>query len=104
MGECDVSQAAAWRGAMGQAYTDRNPHDVKALDALYVRTYGVSAQTLSELFLVGLDRSMRVLECGANVGVQLLLLEKLGFSQLYGLEIQHKAASQAPLRNGGIYA
>lgn len=96
MEEYDVSQAAAWRGAMGQAYTDRSPHDVKALDALYARTYGVSAQVLNELLLVNLDRSMRVLECGANVGVQLLLLEKMGFSQLYGLEIQHGAASQAP--------
>ena len=98
MGECGVSQAAAWRGAMGQAYTDRSPHDAEALNALYVRTYGVSAQALNELILVGLDRSMRVLECGANVGAQLLLLEKMGFSQLYGLEIQYRAASQASPR------
>jgi pseudaminic acid biosynthesis-associated methylase len=93
-----MNQIAAWRGAMGQAYTDRSPRDVETLNARYVAAYGIDAAELTGQFLGSLDRSMRVLECGANVGVQLQLLEAMGFTRLYGLDVQHYAATQAPCR------
>ena len=42
-------------------------------------------------FLGNFDRSIRILEVGSNVGSQLNGLQKIGFKNLYGIEIQQSA-------------
>lgn len=50
---------------------------------------------MNTLFLGDLDRSLRILEVGANVGFQLALLQRMGFCNLYGIELQPYAVERA---------
>ena len=86
-----TKQIEQWEGEFGKAYTARNLHAVEDLDESYRRLFGVSRSQMNEEFIGGLDRSMRVLEVGTNVGAQLLMLQKMGFHNLYGIEIQERA-------------
>jgi pseudaminic acid biosynthesis-associated methylase len=95
-------QMDAWSGAFGQAYTERNLLSPRELDALYEERLGVSRRALNEQFIGHLDRTIRVLEVGSNVGNQLLILQEMGFSQLYGIELQWHAVELSKQRCRGI--
>ena len=71
------------------------------MNSLYRQQYGVSRSFLNDLFLRELDHSIRILEVGANIGNQLLCLQKLGFTNLYGIELQRYALQQSKAK--GIY-
>lgn len=87
-----------WGGAFGREYTDRNPHSVDDLDRLYSERFGITRTRLNEEFLGDLHRGARILEVGANVGVQLRALCRLGFTHLAGIEYQ----AYAILRSKGL--
>ncbi len=91
-----------WIGQFGAEYTDRNSLTLPELDALYRRNYGFSRAELNRRFLSGVPRDARVLEVGCNIGLQLGMLRELGFSNLYGIEIQHYAVKQAKSRIAGV--
>ena len=76
-----------WGGEFGEEYTMRNPLDMQAMDGLYMESYGVSRAMLNKEFLDSLNRSIKILE----VGMQLALLQKIGFESLYGVELNRKA-------------
>lgn len=91
-----------WRGDFGKEYTLRNmkvrplsfnANEVKieAFEQDYLRIYGTTKLDLNRAFLGDIDRSIRILEVGTNVGLQLILLKQLGFSKLYGVEPQIQA-------------
>jgi pseudaminic acid biosynthesis-associated methylase len=88
-------QAKEWSGEFGREYTDRNPHSAEEVDALYLANFGVTRTALNLEFMGHLDRSLKILETGANVGAQLHALQKIGFTNLYGLEIQAYAIRAA---------
>lgn len=88
-------QAEIWSGPFGREYTDRNPQTPHELDAHYDRTFGVSRQALNDEFLATIDRDISILEVGANLGTQLRLLERQGFTNLTGVEIQSYALTRA---------
>lgn len=50
---------------------------------------------LNESFLDGLNQNLRILEVGTNVGVQLELLHRLGFKNLFGIDVQSYAVEEA---------
>jgi pseudaminic acid biosynthesis-associated methylase len=93
-----TTQVETWTGQFGRDYTDRNVLDVDALDALYAANYGVTRTSLNEEFLSDVGPKARILEVGCNMGNQLLLLEKMGFQNLYGIEIQPYALEKATSR------
>lgn len=88
-------QSKFWQGESGRAYTDRNPESVQELEALYLKDYGISRSAMNEEFLSGFERSIKILEVGANVGVQLEMLRQQGFENLLGIEINKYAVLQA---------
>jgi len=90
-----TDQASKWCGDFGREYTDRNPQSLEEMEELYARNYGLTRTQLNAHFLNGLDRSMRILEVGSNVGNQLLCLQKMGFDRLYGIELQSYAVEIA---------
>ncbi len=90
-----TEQANMWSGDFGHQYTDRNPQTPGEMDALYQRNFGVSRSRLNKDFLGDLDRTLKILEVGANVGTQLHLVQKMGFQNLYGLELQMYAIKKA---------
>jgi pseudaminic acid biosynthesis-associated methylase len=95
-------QIAAWTGDFGKEYTDRNVMSTEELDAMYRRNFGVSRTELNVAFIGGMDRSIRILEVGSNVGNQLLLLQHMGFKALYGIEVQPYAVELSKMRSKGI--
>jgi hypothetical protein len=49
-----------------------------------------------------LDRSVKILEVGSNLGNQLLSLQKVGFENLYGIEVNSYAIEQAKANTKNI--
>jgi len=97
-----TEQTTTWIGDFGRQYTDRNPQNRDEMDALYKRNFGVSRLRLNEEFLGGLDRTLRILEVGANMGTQLQFMQKMGFHNLYGVEIQTYAIQKAKQLTGKV--
>ncbi len=83
-----TNQMAKWSGEFGRDYTDRNALSLEKMEALYVSKYGVNRTNMNARFIGDLDRSIRILEVGSNVGNQLLCLQWMGFTSLYGVELQ----------------
>lgn len=97
-----TQQMDAWSGQFGREYTDRNVMSVDQLNALYAREFGVTRRAMNEEFLGSLSRDVRVLEVGSNVGNQLLLLQSMGFTSLYGVELQPYAVELSKRRTKRI--
>jgi pseudaminic acid biosynthesis-associated methylase len=96
-------QMKCWMGKFGAEYTDRNALSLDELDNLYLNYYGISRITLNNEFLRDTIRnSSRVLEAGSNIGNQLLMLQRMGFNNLYGIELQGYAIKLASRRSNNI--
>jgi pseudaminic acid biosynthesis-associated methylase len=92
-----------WTGQFGKEYTDRNYISLEDLDSLYVKTYGISRSSLNHEFLDDvLTKTARILEIGSNIGNQLLLLQKMGFTNLYGIEPQGYSVELSNQRSAKI--
>lgn len=94
----EIDQTREWTGSFGREYTDRNTLTPVELDALYDRNYGITRRELNRRFLRAIPRCARILEVGCNVGNQLLILQEMGFTNLFGIEIQSYALERARSR------
>lgn len=90
-----TEQINFWSGRDGNSYTDRNPQSVKELDGLYKKQYGVLRTAMNRKFLSGISKDVKILEVGANIGLQLELLRKMGFTNLLGIEVNEYAVEAA---------
>jgi pseudaminic acid biosynthesis-associated methylase len=97
-----TAQMKVWSKEFGKKYTDRNTLTIKGLNNLYRKNYGISREQLNRLFLGKLNRNLKILEVGTNIGNQLLLLQKMGFKHLYGIEINQYALEIARRRTKNI--
>ena len=97
-----TSQLKEWTGEFGREYTERNFFTPEEVDALWARNYGFTRSELNRRFLEGIPKEARVLEVGCNIGNQLLLLQRLGFKNLYGIEVQSDALERARSRTESI--
>jgi SAM-dependent methyltransferase len=97
-----TKQLGKWQGDLGRQYTDRNTITPEQLNALWMKNYGVSRSAVNRDFLGALPKDIHILEVGCNIGNQLLLLQELGFSNLFGLEIQDYALELARRQARGI--
>lgn len=102
MAPMDTAQTDVWRGEFGRDYTDRNTLDVDALDALYRKNYGLTRTQINQDFLSGISKDASLLEVGCNTGNQLLLLQRMGYTNLSGLELQPYALEIARSRTRNI--
>lgn len=98
----DSKQTKAWASLFGKEYTDRNKMTVEEVDLMYKRRYGVSRTEMNDKFLGNLDRKARILEVGSNIGLQLLFLQKMGFTNLYGIELSAYAVELSKSMTEGI--
>jgi len=93
-----TEQIKTWTGSFGREYTSRNTfRDHQDFNRFYRERYGLSRDDLNRRFLGHLSAEARLLEVGCNIGNQLEALGQVGFSNLYGLEIQADAVKQAHL-------
>jgi pseudaminic acid biosynthesis-associated methylase len=83
-----TNQTQQWSSEFGKEYTDRSPQTIEIMDELYKKQFGLTRTELNLMFLSNLDRSIKILEVGCNVGVQLQGLQRIGFKNLYGIELQ----------------
>lgn len=97
-----TEQIHTWTGTFGKEYTDRNTLTLEQMGELYKKNYGVSGTKVFEEFVGGLGRSIKILEVGSNIGNKLLVLQRMGFKNLYGIEINSYAIEQAKANTKGI--
>lgn len=97
-----TEQMKRWIGEFGKEYTDRNALTLDEINEMYIKKFGVSRTELDNLFIGGLDQSIKILEVGSNIGNQLLLLQKMGFQNLYGIEINNYAVELSKSRTKNI--
>jgi pseudaminic acid biosynthesis-associated methylase len=96
-------QVDTWSTQFGKEYTDRNTFTTEQLDKLYLDEYGVSRSDMNRTFLDDLYLyNGKILEVGCNVGNQLRLLQKLGYKNLFGIELQSYAVETAKSLTKGI--
>ncbi len=98
----ETPQIAFWNGNFGKEYTERNPQNLEEWDAVYKHNYGMTKTDMNTEFLSGLDRNTKILEVGCNIGLQLLGLQRMGFANLYGIELQEYAVEKAKANTKGI--
>ena len=100
--EKTTNQIKEWSSEFGKHYTDRNPLSFEEMDALYMKDFGVTRSSLNQEFLGEMNQSICILEVGANVGTQLIGLQKMGFTHLYGIELQPYAVELSKARTQHI--
>jgi pseudaminic acid biosynthesis-associated methylase len=91
-----------WAGDFGKEYTDRNALSLEELELLYKGYYGITRMEMNRKFVGDLDKDIKVLEVGSNIGNQLLCLQNMGFKNLYGIELQSYAVELSKSRTKGI--
>ncbi len=96
-----TQQEEVWSGEFGEKYTDRNIMSPDELDQLCIDNYGISRTELNKEVLDKLNVDI-ILEVGCNVGNQLLLLKMMGYTNLWGIELQEYAVEIARKRTSGI--
>ena len=97
-----TQQMHEWETQFGKEYTDRNDLSLDEMEILYKEHYGITRSEMNYLFIDGLDRDMKILEVGSNIGNQLLCLQKAGFKNLYGIELQPYAVKLSKSRTKNI--
>ena len=95
-------QVTKWKDKFGKEYTNRNALTLDELERMYENNYGLSRTELNNIFIGKLDHSIKILEVGSNIGNQLLLLQKMGFKNLYGIEINDYAVELSKQRTNNI--
>ncbi len=84
-----------WQGKFGRNYTDRNNHTWNELDKIHTKLYGMTRSYLNTIFLENIPRDIKILEIGTNIGSQLGMLSRMGFTSLHGIEVQAYALEKA---------
>ena len=97
-----TEQTEKWAGQFGREYTDRNASSLEGMEVLSRSDFGKTRSDQNEQFLQGVDRSARILEVGCNIGNQLLCLQRMGFNDLWGIDIQEYALRLAIRRTDSI--
>ena len=87
-----IPQQQFWKGGFGKEYLDRNLFTPAQLDKSYRSKFGVTRSQMNKEFLGSLPRNAKILEVGANFGMQLKSLQKMGFTNLYGVELNSMVA------------
>jgi pseudaminic acid biosynthesis-associated methylase len=85
------NQQQEWAGSFGEEYVARHPATIEEYEQLYIQNIGITRSAINQEFFADIPRTARILEVGTNVGMQLALLDRMGFENLYGVEIQWKA-------------
>lgn len=97
-----TKQMRYWAGDFGKQYTDRNFMTLDEMELLFKNNYGFTRSEINQRFLMNMDLSVRILEVGSNIGNQLLCLQKAGFNNLYGIELQSYAVELSKSRTKNI--
>jgi len=88
-------QEENWTSEHGDQYNTRNPKTIEETDQLYLKNYNLKRSSLNEEFLGDLKRDIKILEVGCNMGAQLDGLKKMGFTNLFGIDVNRESLKVA---------
>ena len=91
-----------WKGDFGKKYTDRCSFSVKEMDEDYKKAFGKTRIEMNNAIIGKFSRDARILEVGCNTGMQLRDLQRMGFKNLYGIELQPYAVELSKKYTKGI--
>ena len=80
-----------WQGDFGKSYNSRNSFSQAEWDQFYTKTWGITRIEMNQKCIGDLPKDSKILEVGSNIGMQLEGLQRMGFTNLYGIEIQQEA-------------
>jgi pseudaminic acid biosynthesis-associated methylase len=98
----ETEQTDFWSGSFGKEYTERNTRTPEEWDQFYKDVYGVTKLKINQALIGHLPREIKILEVGCNTGMQLEGLQRMGFTNLYGAELQEYAVEKAKKYTRGI--
>ena len=82
-------QEKIWESDFGRKYTKRNTfNSYEIWNRSYIKKFGVSKDYINKEFLQELPKEIKILEIGCNIGNQLNCLQRMGFKNLSGIDIQ----------------
>lgn len=84
-----------WQGDFGKRYTDRSTMTFKEWNEGYKRQYGKTRIEMNKNFVGKFSKNAKILEVGCNIGMELRGLQRMGFKNLYGVELQPYAVEQS---------
>ncbi len=82
----NLDQQNFWKGKFGEEYKERC-NSVEYQNSSYKQRTGITEEEAFLKMFEGIDKKSRILEIGCNIGLKLSILEKIGFENLFGLEI-----------------
>lgn len=94
----NYNQRQFWIREFGNSYMQRND-SLDTVNHNDMELIGTTFEEIAKEFLEKLDRKSSVLEIGCNMGLRLLALRNLGFTNLHGLELNKKATEMAQKNN-----
>lgn len=98
-----TAQEQFWNGEFGKEYTDRNKWSSDdEWDKTYLDTWGLTKLDINDKVLKDLPRDIKILEVGCNYGAQLRGLQRMGFTNLYGVELQSYAVEKSKKVYSGL--
>jgi len=91
-----TQQEKFWNSNFGKEYTDRNKWSSDdEWDKTYLETWGMSKLDINNKVMRNLPRDIKILEVGCNYGAQLRGFQRMGFTNLYGVELQSYAVEES---------
>ncbi|TKC56942.1 methyltransferase domain-containing protein [Pedobacter hiemivivus] len=91
-----TNQENFWGKTFGKEYSDRNSwQSDNDWDKFYEETWGLSKIEINNFVMKDLPRDIKILEVGCNIGMQLRGYQRMGFENLYGIELQHYAVERS---------
>lgn len=91
-----TNQENFWGKTFGKEYSDRNSWQSDSeWDKFYEETWGTSKIEINNFVMKDLPRDIKILEVGCNIGMQLRGFQRMGFENLYGIELQDYAVERS---------
>lgn len=90
-----TKQIDFWKSDFGKEYTDRNSRSNEVWDKFYLDTWGKTKIEMNNSMIGDLPKDIKILEVGCNTGMQLNGFQRMGFENIYGIELQPYAAEEA---------
>ncbi|MEO8762215.1 MAG: pseudaminic acid biosynthesis-associated methylase [Bacteroidia bacterium] len=91
----NTTQEKFWQGDFGKNYTNRNSFSNEEWDIIYKEGWGKTKIEINNLAFGDLAKTSKILEVGCNTGMQLNGFQRMGFTNIYGVELQPYAVEQA---------
>ena len=97
----DDDQKNFWENEFGTDYIERNK-TLSEINEFYKQQTGITQEEIFTNFFSEINRKYNILEIGCNIGLKLSILKKMGFSNLFGLEVNKTAFEIAKKNNPDI--